>query len=103
MPAMTASHLAGLWSAAAPGCGLLPWLGGYPEPLPGIYPAEARAIATGMLACADVSLTAFARALLAAGLMKKFTIGSPDAILYENCNSPADWQRHATDTARNDD
>jgi molybdopterin-guanine dinucleotide biosynthesis protein A len=96
LPAMTTAHLATLWRAASPGCGVLPWLGGRAEPLPAVYPAEAAPIACGLLAGEDVSLRALARALLAAGRMKKHHIGSPEANLYANCNSPADWQRHAS-------
>src|SRR5271165_4494708 len=36
MPAMSAHHLATLWSAASPGCGVIPWIGGRPELLPAI-------------------------------------------------------------------
>lgn len=93
MPAMTAAHLATLWSAASPGCGVLPCLGDDPESLPAIYPAQASAIASGRLTGADLSLKAFTRALLTAGLMKLQTIPPSDANLYANCNSPADWQR----------
>ena len=103
MPAMSAAHLATLWNAAAPGCGVLPWLGDHAESLPAIYPAEALPVATGMLAGADVSLKAFTRALLAAGRMKKHAIASPDANLYANCNSPTDWQRHAAHSAHTHD
>jgi molybdopterin-guanine dinucleotide biosynthesis protein A len=95
MPAMTAAHLATLWRAASPGCGVLPRLGDHAEPLPAIYPAEARPIAAGLLAGADVSLNAFRQALVAAGRMKELAISGPDADLYANCNSPADWRRHA--------
>ena len=98
LPAMTAAHLATLWRAASPGCGVLPWLGGRAEPLPGVYPAEASPLAAAYLAGPDVSLRAFTGALIAAGRMKRQDIGSPDAKLYANCNSPADWQRHATHT-----
>ena len=95
MPAMTEAHLAMLWSAASPGCGVLPWLGDHTESLPAIYPVEAASFAAGRLACSDASLQAFNRALIAASLMKMQTIPARDARLYENCNSPADWQRHA--------
>jgi molybdopterin-guanine dinucleotide biosynthesis protein A len=95
MPAMTGEHLAALRGAASPGCGVLPWLGDHLEWLPAIYPAEAGTVAAGMLAGDDVSLKGFTRALEAAGKMKRHTIGSPDAKLYANCNSPAEWQRHA--------
>ena len=95
MPAMTSAHLAVLWRAASPGCGVLPWLGDHTEPLPAIYPAEAGPIAAGLLAGADVSLNAFTQALVAAGRMKELAIAGPDADLYANCNSPADWRRHA--------
>ncbi len=100
MPAMTAAHLAMLWSAASEGCGVLPWLGDQAEPLPAIYPAEALPIAIGLLNGADISLMAFAGALVASGRMKKQAIASPDAGLYANCNSPADWQRHANHNER---
>jgi molybdopterin-guanine dinucleotide biosynthesis protein A len=103
MPAMSAAHLATLWHAASPGCGVLPWLGDHTEPFPAIYPAEALPIAAGLLAAADVSMEAFTRALVAAGRMKKQIIGSPDASLYANCNSPADWQRHAAQSEQTDD
>jgi molybdopterin-guanine dinucleotide biosynthesis protein A len=95
LPAMTAEHLATLWRAASPGCGVLPWLGGRAEPLPAVYPAEASPLASAFLTGSDASLRAFTRALVTAGLMKKHDIRSPDAMLYANCNSPADWQRHA--------
>jgi molybdopterin-guanine dinucleotide biosynthesis protein A len=95
LPAMTAAHLAILWGAASPGCGALPWLDDRAEPLPAVYPAEAAPIASGLLAGADVSLRALTEVLVAAGRMKKHVIGSPDSKLYANCNSPADWQRHA--------
>jgi molybdopterin-guanine dinucleotide biosynthesis protein A len=95
MPAMTAAHLATLWRAAAPGCGVLPWLVDHTEPLPAIYPAEAGPIAHGFLAGADISLNAFTQALVAAGRMKELPIAGPDADLYANCNSPAAWRRHA--------
>jgi molybdopterin-guanine dinucleotide biosynthesis protein A len=96
LPAMTAVHLASLWQAATPGCGVLPWLNDLPEPLPGVYPAEAAPVAARLLAGEDVSLRAFADALLAAGRMKKLNIASPDAVLYENCNTPSEWRRHVT-------
>jgi len=99
LPAMTAAHLSTLWSAAAPGCGVLPWLADRPEPLPAIYPAEALPIASRLLAGEDLSLRAFTQALLAAGQLKKHIIHSPDADLYANCNSPADWRRHAIHSA----
>jgi len=98
LPAMNAAHLSTLWRAASPGCGVLPWLGDHAEPLPAVYPAEASPIASELLAGKDVSLQAFTRALVAAGRMKRHLIGSPDAKLYANLNSPADWQRHATHT-----
>jgi molybdopterin-guanine dinucleotide biosynthesis protein A len=95
MPAMTAAHLATLWSAASPGCGVLPWLGDGPESLAAIYPAEASEIASRRLAGDDLSLKAFARELIATGLMKVETIGPSDANLYANWNAPTAWQRHA--------
>lgn len=94
LPAMTAPHLAVLWHAAAPGCGVLPWLDGRPEPLPAIYPAEAAPIAGRLLAGADFSLRAFAEELANGGQMKKVNIRSQDAVLYANCNTPSDWRRH---------
>jgi len=96
LPAMTAPHLASLWRAATPGCGVLPWLEDRAEPLPAIYPVEAAPVATRLLSGEDVSLRAFADALADAGRMKKHIIGSPDAKLYANCNTPADWRRHVT-------
>jgi molybdopterin-guanine dinucleotide biosynthesis protein A len=95
MPAMTAAHLGTLWAAATPGCGLLPCPGDHSELLPAIYPAEALTIASAHLAGPDFSLGALNRELIASGLMKMQTIAPADASLYENCNSPADWQRHA--------
>jgi molybdopterin-guanine dinucleotide biosynthesis protein A len=95
-PAMTASHLAALWRAAAPRCGVLPWLDGRAEPLPAIYPVEAAPGAATLLAGPDLSLRTFADALADAGSMKRHIIGSPDAKLYANCNTPADWRRHVT-------
>jgi molybdopterin-guanine dinucleotide biosynthesis protein A len=90
MPAMTAAHLALLWRAASPGCGVLPCIGHQMEPLPAIYPAEALPIASALLAGADVSLGTFTRALAAAGRMKTQTIARRDAKLYANWNAPAD-------------
>jgi molybdopterin-guanine dinucleotide biosynthesis protein A len=95
MPAMSAWHIATLWRHAAPRCGVLPWLDDRPEPFPAIYPVEASPIANKLLAGPDVSMIAFTRELLAASLMEKHVIGSPDASLYANCNSPADWQPYA--------
>jgi molybdopterin-guanine dinucleotide biosynthesis protein A len=95
MPAMTAAHLAALWSVASPACGVLPWLGDYPEPLAAIYPAEALPVAHAHLAGPDSSMNAFTAALLTAGLMKKHRIAARDSKLYSNCNSPADWQSNA--------
>ena len=95
LPSMTSDHLATLWRAACPGCGILPVLNDLPEPLPAVYPAEAAPIATASLNGPDVSLNAFTRALIAQGLLKIRIIGSQDAVLYANCNSPADWRRHA--------
>jgi molybdopterin-guanine dinucleotide biosynthesis protein A len=94
MPAMTAAHLATLWRAAAPGCGVLPWLVDHTEPLPAIYPAEAGPIAARLLEGVEVSLNAFTQALVASGRMKELAIAGSDAELYANCNSPADWRRH---------
>jgi molybdopterin-guanine dinucleotide biosynthesis protein A len=102
LPAMSAGHLAGLWVAAAPGCGVLPWLGGRAEPLPAIYPVEAGPIARGMLSGEDVSLRALTQALLAAGRMKKRVIRSPEANLYANWNSPGDWQQSAQSEPNHD-
>ena len=90
MPAMTAAHLAMLWRAASPGCGVLPCIGDQMEPLPAIYPAEALPVASGLLAGADVSLGIFTRALAAAGRMKTQTIARLDTKLYANWNTPAD-------------
>jgi len=94
MPAMTAGHLATLWGAASPGCGVLPWIGDQPEWLPAIYPAEALPSANALLAQADVSLGAFTRTLLAEGRIKKHPIAQSDASLYANCNAPTDWEHH---------
>lgn len=96
LPAMTAGHLASLWQAATPGCGVLPWLNDLPEPLPAVYPAEAALAAAEFLTGPDVSLRTFVDALLAAGRIKKLSIASPDAILYVNCNTPSEWRRHVT-------
>jgi molybdopterin-guanine dinucleotide biosynthesis protein A len=96
MPMMTATHLAMLWSVASRGCGVLPWIGDCPEPLPAIYPVEALAHMAGVRAGEDVSLRALTRALVAAGRMKKQAIPLQDASLYANCNSPADWHHHVT-------
>lgn len=90
MPAMTAAHLAMLWRAASPGCGVLPCIGDQMEPLPAIYPAEALPIASGLLAGEDVSLGSFTRALAAAGRIKTQTIAQPETKLYLNWNMPAD-------------
>jgi molybdopterin-guanine dinucleotide biosynthesis protein A len=95
MPAMNSAHLAALWRAALPGCGVLPAFADHTESLPAIYPAEALPFATALLAVHDVSLKTFTRELVAAGCMKLKTIAPPDAILYANCNAPAEWQRHA--------
>jgi molybdenum cofactor guanylyltransferase len=106
MPAMTASHLASLWRAASPGCGVLPWLDDRAEPLPAIFPAESAPIAATLLAGPDASLRTLTHTLLTAGLMKKEIIGSPDSKLYANCNSPADFQAqqlHATSIASTHD
>jgi molybdopterin-guanine dinucleotide biosynthesis protein A len=91
MPAMSAAHLATLWSAALPGSGVLPWLGDHAEPLPAIYPAEAQSIAAGLLEGGDVSLNTFTQALLAAGRMTRHAVAAADANLYANLNSPEDW------------
>jgi molybdopterin-guanine dinucleotide biosynthesis protein A len=96
LPAMTAPHLASLWRASEPGSGILPWLDNRAEPLPAIYPAEAAPVAASLLAGEDVSLRTFTEALIDGGQLKKLIIGSQDVILYENCNTPADWRRHVT-------
>jgi molybdopterin-guanine dinucleotide biosynthesis protein A len=98
MPAMSEEHLERLWRTAEPGCGAVAGVGDFVEPLPAIYPVEALAFATELLTGEDVSLGGLALALLAAGRMKKQTISPADARLYENCNSPADWQTHAAQT-----
>lgn len=95
MPAMIAAHLAKLWRAALPGSGVLPWLSDHAEPLPAIYPVEARSIAAAQIESGDVSLQTFTHALLANGRMTKLTIPAQDAKLYANLNSPADWVSHA--------
>jgi molybdopterin-guanine dinucleotide biosynthesis protein A len=81
MPAMIAAHLAKLWRAALPGSGVLPWLSEHAEPLPAIYPVEARSIVAAQIESGDVSLNTFTQALLAAGLMKKHPIAPRDAAL----------------------
>jgi molybdopterin-guanine dinucleotide biosynthesis protein A len=94
MPAMSAAHLASLWGAALPGCGVLPWLGDHAEPLPAIYPVEARSIAAGLIESGDVSLSTFTETLLAAGRMTKYIISGRDARLYANLNLPGDCQAY---------
>ena len=96
MPAMSAGHLATLWSAASPGCGVAPWVGDHPEPLPAVYPAEAFSLASERLAGAEFSLNAFTEVLLSGGRMKRHAVADLEATLYANCNTPADWERHAT-------
>jgi molybdopterin-guanine dinucleotide biosynthesis protein A len=73
---------------------VFPWLEDRAEPLPAIYPAEAAPVAAMLLAGSDFSLRACAEELANAGRMKKYNIGSQDAVLYANCNTPSDWRSH---------
>lgn len=95
MPAMTAAHLWDLWHAASPGCGTLPALDHRTETLPAIYPTEAGPVAAALLGGEDVSLRLFNRTLLGMGWMATHTVHAAEAELYANCNSPADWEKHA--------
>jgi len=92
MPEMNAAHLAKLWGAAKIGRGVMPYIDGEAEPLAAIYPAEALAVATGLLKGEDVSMRNFAENLTTTGRMKRYEIGKADAPLYANWNKPADCQ-----------
>jgi len=90
LPQMTAEYLRKLCVLARPGNGVIPFHGGYFEPLCAIYPAEALAAAEMALNSGDASLQHFAQNLLRESQARVYELASEERPLYLNMNTPSD-------------
>jgi molybdopterin-guanine dinucleotide biosynthesis protein A len=90
LPRMTSEHLRQLAGKAQPGCGVAPFNQDHLEPLAGIYPKEAAAMAQTALASQDTSMRSFARELLRRGLLREHALAPQEIPLYFNINTPGD-------------
>jgi molybdopterin-guanine dinucleotide biosynthesis protein A len=90
LPQMTPEHLRKLWGLARPGTGVIPFHGGYFEPLCAIYPVEALVVVETALSSGDVSLQHFAQNLLRESQAKVYELASEERPLYLNMNTPSD-------------
>ena len=93
LPRMTSAHLKELWALAEPGIGIVPQNDGFVEPLCAIYPVEAINVLREGLSEKDVALSRFIRTLAAQKRIRFYTVPESESPLYQNMNTPEEWNR----------
>lgn len=90
LPRMNAAHLRKLWKLARGNCGVLPSIGGEPQPLCGIYPGGevAAAAAEKALSGHDFSLRSFAADLVNQKRLMIIPVVDAEKDCYLNVNTP---------------
>ena len=90
LPRMEAEHLQKLWNQAAVDCGVIPVLGGEPEPLCAVYPGGAASLnlAEELLAGRDFSLRSVTGGLIARQRMTVMEVSDLERHCYLNTNTP---------------
>jgi molybdopterin-guanine dinucleotide biosynthesis protein A len=87
LPRMSAEFLAGLVAAAPAGRGLVPLLGGEPEPLAALYPRAAASRAADLLAGGDCRARQWARTLESLGMVAWRVVLPAEIACFENWNA----------------
>jgi molybdopterin-guanine dinucleotide biosynthesis protein A len=88
MPAMSETYLRFLSGQIEPGQGVLPMMGGHPEPLAAIYPVEAGPDFSAALAGADFSLRSITARLVEAGKLRAIPVSPDHERFFRNVNDP---------------
>jgi molybdopterin-guanine dinucleotide biosynthesis protein A len=91
---MSAEFLAGLVAAAPPGRGLVPLLGGEPEPLAALYPCGVAVFTAGLLTAGESRPRHWARELERLGQVGWREVRPAEAGCFENWNAPGDNAPH---------
>ncbi len=90
MPFMPGKYLRYLCGFCMKGCGLVPVVHGWPEPLAAIYPREAEPILTNALAGEDFSMQTIAQELAAQGYVQMLDVQWETRDYFRSLNEPAD-------------